>query len=101
MASMAALSVAGPAQALTLAEDRKSALARALKELRLPHTPAQLDLVGYKENSNRDGVRLEAVIRLTWKPGLRVRKFAFEAETFELAHLDIVTAAHDAFSNPR
>jgi hypothetical protein len=71
-------------------------LRQALAELHLPF-PAQLDLVDLRVESPAP-LRLAAVVRMTWAPGLRQRRFAVEAPDESAAVAALVAAVRDRFS---
>jgi hypothetical protein len=72
-------------------------LRQALAELRLPF-PAQLDLVDLTVESPAP-MRLAAVVRMTWEPGLRQRRFAVEAADETAAVAALVEAVRVRFSD--
>jgi hypothetical protein len=71
-------------------------LRQALAELQLPF-PAELDLVDLHVETPAP-LRLAAVVRMTWEPGLRQRRFAVEAADETAAVTALVQAVRDRFS---
>lgn len=71
-------------------------LRQALAELQLPF-PAELDLVDLRVESPAP-MRLAAVVRMTWAPGLRQRRFAVEAADETAAVTALVEAVRARFA---
>lgn len=71
-------------------------LRRALAEVQLPF-PAVLELVDLRVDAAAP-LRLAAVVRMTWAPGLRQRRFAVEAADEAAALAALVAAVRARFS---
>ena len=81
--------------------DRARDLARRLHEMTLPHAPARLDLVRYDDAVVGGKVQIEAVVRLTWPPGLRSRKIRVEAPDAETGAEAVLQEVYALFAAPR
>jgi hypothetical protein len=77
--------------------DPEAALRRALAGMRLPF-PARLDLVGFVSGPSQGRAGMAAVVRMTWAPGFRQRRFAAAAETPEAALAALLDAVRAGFS---
>jgi hypothetical protein len=78
--------------------DPEARLRRALSEMRLPF-PASLDLTGFSVDPAQGQVRMTAVVRMTWAPGMRQRGFtarAADADTALAALLDGIRVGFSA-----
>lgn len=60
------------------ADSPEARLRRALADMRLPF-PARLDLTGFAIDATQGQVRMAAVVRMTWAPGMRQRPFTAAA----------------------
>jgi hypothetical protein len=100
LAGLATLPVLGPGAAEASIEDRARALAQALRDMELPHAPSRLDLVRYGDGQ-RDGVAIiQAVVRLTWSPGVRSRKIEVHAPDYGAGLEDMLVRAYETFADP-
>lgn len=78
-ATPAALSLSG--MPLGAAQDPEAALRQSLARMRLPMAPVRLDLVQFDSEARAGRTRMSAVVRMTWAPGMRQRKFEVTART--------------------
>lgn len=120
LALMAAVPAGLSLSALPLqaAFDPETALRRALAQMRLPMGPARLDLVRLdlvqldlvqldlvrldpvqdETAAEADQTRLSAVVRMTWAPGTRQRKFEARAKTPDDAVKKLVQQIETTFA---
>jgi hypothetical protein len=83
--------------ALPTRDDPETRLRRALAEMRLPF-PADLDLIGFAQDPSDGRTRLSAVVRMTWAPGLRQRRFAVEADDPDQGFAALIADVRARFS---
>lgn len=73
-------------------------LQAALHALNLPFAPAQLDVIRALQERRAGVYVMEAVVRLTWAPGMRQHKFVAQGPSAEQALKTLVAEIHDTFA---
>lgn len=91
------LPAASPASSAPRTDDPEARLRRALADMRLPF-PASLDLVSFALEASDGRTGMAAVVRMTWAPGMRQRRFAAEADGPERALATLIEDVRLRFS---
>jgi len=100
LALMAAAPAALSLSALPLraALDPEAELRQALAQMPLPMAPVRLDLMRFDAAPQAGQIRLRAVVRMVWRPGMRQRKFEATADTADDALFDLVQHIQTTFA---
>ena len=78
--------------------DPETALREALAKMPLPTMPAQLDLQRFTQLRTSGQTQLNAVVRLTWPPGMRQRGFNAQGGSTEIALADLLEQIETTFA---
>ncbi len=72
---------------------------RSLAGIQLPVRPASLDLVTFSQERRNGRSRMSAVVRMTWPPGMRQRRFTAERGDADQALADLLEEIGARFSS--